>query len=243
MPGVACDGGEYGQAEREAVQGAARRPQHGQRSLTQVCLGSEAVAEHAVGAAARRGRHPLANRSEEDSRIAMRIRTWVEEVRHERVLVELAAEGQLLAGSPAMPDRPERADELLHPRGRVTPRHGEPALDVRPDLRAEAELEPAAGYELDVVCQHGHVHGVTRERDGDTGLQRDGRSRARGERERDKGIVSGLGDAESVVTVGLGGHSGGLDVSRSIGDVGGGVDQHAWPFRRLRRGGPDTVRG
>ena len=85
------------------------------------------------------------------------------------------------------------------------------------------------GDELNVISQYGEVHGVARERHGDPGLHGDGRSRARGQRQRDEGIVPSLGDSKAVVTVGLGG---GFDAKRTIGNVRGGVDQHAGdPFR------------
>jgi hypothetical protein len=96
-------------------------------------------------------------------------RDRVEEVGHQRVLVKGAAEGKPLAGGPAVPDRPDGGDVLFHPGGRLTPRHGEATLDVRPYLGPETEPEPAARDQLDVVGEHGHAHRVPGERHGDRG--------------------------------------------------------------------------
>ena len=76
--------------------------------------------------------------------VPVRVRAGVEERRHQRVLVELAAEVELRARVPAVPDRADREDHLAHPRRGVAPRHREALLDVRLDLRAEPEDEAAA---------------------------------------------------------------------------------------------------
>ncbi len=65
--------------------------------------------------------------------------------------VELAAEAQLGAVVPGVPDGPHGQDELAHPGRRVRPRHREALLDVRLDLAAEAEDEAALGRQLQVV--------------------------------------------------------------------------------------------
>ena len=66
-----------------------------------------------------------------------------EERRHQRVAVELAVELERLPVVPRGPDRVQRQDVLAHTCRRVRPRHREPLLDVRLDLRTESEDEPA----------------------------------------------------------------------------------------------------
>ncbi len=100
---------------------------------------------------------------------AVRVRPGVEERGHQRVPVELAAEVELRAVVPARPDRPDREHELTHALDRVRPRHREPLLDVRLDLRAESEPEAAVRRELEVVRDLRQVHRVARERNRNRG--------------------------------------------------------------------------
>jgi hypothetical protein len=142
------------------------------------------------------------------------------------VFVELAAEREALAARPGVPDRADRPDELLHACRRPPPRHREASLDVRLDLRAEPQLEPAPGDQLEVVGEHRDVHRVAREGHRDRRLQSDplggpGRQRQRGEH-----VMLGLGRAEPGIPVLLGGRRRGLDLERGGRDVGGEVHQH-----------------
>ena len=82
-------------------------------------------------------------RGQVDLRVAERVRPGVEERRHQRVGVEVAAEVELRAVVPAGPDGTDGQDELAHAGRRVRPLHAEPLGDVRLDLRAEAEQEAA----------------------------------------------------------------------------------------------------
>ena len=59
------------------------------------------------------------------------------------------------------------ADVLAHPVDRRAPRHGEAPLDVRLDLGAQAQHEPARRVALEVVGGHGQRHRRAGERDGD----------------------------------------------------------------------------
>jgi hypothetical protein len=147
------------------------------------------VAEHPVGHLAGHLGHALAHGGEEDLGVAGRVRPRVEERRHERVRVEVAAEVELLARVPRRPDRLDRGDELLHPGGRVRPRHGEPLLDVGLDLRAEAEDEAPTGVALEVVTDVGQRHGGAGERHGDAGAELDPLGGPRGEEQREEGVV------------------------------------------------------
>ena len=116
------------------------------------------MGQHAVGHLAGHLGHPLAHRGEEDPRVAVGIRPRVEHRGHQRVAVELAAEGQPAAVGPAGPDGPDGQDEFPHPRGRMRPGHGEPLLDVGLDLGPEPEHEPALRQRLEVVGHHGQIH-------------------------------------------------------------------------------------
>ena len=90
--------------------------QRGHGDLAQVPLGGEAVAQEPVGHLAGHRRHRLAHPGQQHPGCAVRVGPRVEERRHQRVLVELAAELQLGAVVPAAPDRLQRQDELAHPR-------------------------------------------------------------------------------------------------------------------------------
>ena len=71
---------------------------------------------------------------DEDRRLAEGVGAGAERRCHQRVRVELAAEAELLAGLPRVPDRANRLDELAHARGGPRPRHAE-ALRAAPPGR------------------------------------------------------------------------------------------------------------
>src|SRR5262249_27385537 len=96
-----------------------------------------------------------------------------EKRRHQRVRIELAAESEPLAALPGLPDRAQRAHELAHARVGTRPGLAETLLDVRPDLRAEAEDESAARQELEVVGRVRAHHRIAREGDGNCGHELD----------------------------------------------------------------------
>ena len=175
-----------------------------QAHLAQVALGGEAVHQEAVADLARHLGHELAHGGQQDLGVAVRVRPRVEEGRHQGVRVELAAEGERLAGLPRLPDGPDGQNELPHPGRRVRPRHGEALGDVRLDLAAHAEHEAALAQQLQVVGQDGQRHGVAGERDGDARpeLQLLGGGRTDGDGE--EGIVVRLGRPHAVVAALLG---------------------------------------
>ena len=159
----------------------------------EVALGGEAVAEEAVGHLAGDLGHQLADAGEEHLRVAVRVRARVEERRHQRVGVEVAAEVELGAVVPAVPDGADGQDHLAHAGRRVRPRHREALGDVRLDLRAEAEHEAAPGLRLQVVGRVGQRHRVAGEGDGDARAELERVGVLGGEDEREERVVAGLG--------------------------------------------------
>ena len=162
-------------ADAELIAGAARFPQTGvherHRDLPQVALGGEAVHKQPVGDLGGHARHPRPDRGEHHRRRPPRVGVRGEHRRHQRVLIELAAEVQPFAVLPARPDGPQRQVELPHPRGRVGPRHAEAPLDVRLDLRTETEDETARAERVQIICHRGHGHRVACEGHSDGGAQ------------------------------------------------------------------------
>src|SRR5918996_3027586 len=94
---------------------------------------------HLAGHAA----HVLVDAGDVHGDFGMLDRPWIEERRHEVEPVELSLEIQLGPVLPAIPDRPQRQHDLAHARRRRLPLHGEPALVVPFDLRAQAQDEAA----------------------------------------------------------------------------------------------------
>ncbi|MEJ7584616.1 MAG: hypothetical protein WKF43_11150 [Acidimicrobiales bacterium] len=92
------------------------------------------MAEEAVGHLSGHLGHLLAHASQEDGRVAVGVRSWVEERGHERVLVEVADEVEIGVVVPAVPDRPDGEDHLPHPGRGVIPCHAESAHNVWLDL-------------------------------------------------------------------------------------------------------------
>ena len=86
-----------------------------------------------------------------------------EERRHQRVAVDLAFELQRRAVLPRRPDRADREHHLAHARRRARPRHREPLLDVRLDLRSETEDGPPGRERLEVPADVREVHRAARE--------------------------------------------------------------------------------
>lgn len=171
-----------------------RRP----HDLAHEGLGLQRVDQDSVGDLPRDLEHPLANRRQPDRRRPVALWTGPERRRHQRVGRELAAEVEWPARVPCRPDRPQAEHVLAHPRGRPRPRRAEPALDVRTDLGAEAEHEPAAGQTLEVPARVGGLHHAPRERDRDPGAEADARRRPRRERQRQERVVVGLGREHAV---------------------------------------------
>ena len=69
------------------------------------------------------------------------------------ISIELyAAEVERLLLVPARPDGADGEDQLAHAGRGMVPRHREPLGDVRLDLAAEAEDEPALRERLEVVA-------------------------------------------------------------------------------------------
>ncbi len=97
----------------------------------------------------------------------MGIRARVEKGRHQCVRVEVALEVERGPGSPGVPDRADREDELTHARGRFRPLHRVTALDVGLDLGAETEREAPPRERLYVVCLQRDRHRVTSKGDDD----------------------------------------------------------------------------
>ncbi len=71
---------------------------------------------------------------------------------------------------------------------RLAPGRAEALLDVRPDLRAEAEAEATLGQQLEVVGGVRQVHRAAGERDGDVGHEVE-RAHRRGRDEREEEVV------------------------------------------------------
>jgi hypothetical protein len=143
--------------------------------------------------------HLLADGGEEHLGRTERIGAGIEERRHQRVGVEVAAEVELGAVVPAVPDGAHGEDELAHASGGVGPRHAEALLDVGLDLAAEAEHEPTLGRELQVVADLGQHHGAARERDRDARAQLDALGLHSREEEREERVVGRLGRPHPVV--------------------------------------------
>ena len=160
--------------------------------------------QEAVADLARDLGHELAHGGQQDLGVAVRVRPGVEEGRHQGVRVELAPEGERLAGLPRLPDRPDGQNELPHPGRRVRPRHGEALGDVRLDLAAHAEHEAALAQQLQVVGQDGECHGIASERDGDAGPELQLLGGGRADRNGEEGIVVRLGRPHAVVPALLG---------------------------------------
>ena len=127
------------------------------------------------------------------------IRAGAEERRHQRVRVEVAAEVELGAVVPRRPDRAHREDVLAHACRRVRPRHREPPLDVRLDLRPEAEEEPALRVPLQVVGGVRREHRRARERDRDAGAELDALGVLGRDHERQERVARRLGRDQPVV--------------------------------------------
>jgi hypothetical protein len=201
--------------------------------LAHPALGGEAVAQEAVGDFARHPRHGVAHPGEQDLRRAVAVRPGREHRGHERVLVVLALKAQLLARLPASPGGPHGQHELAHLGDRAAPGHREPAGDVRPDLRAEAEHEPAAGQPLQVMgrVREGHRGAGERDRDGRAEVDAPRGVRREGQRqERVAGDLAGERPGVARVLGGPGVLRGGLEVAE------GGVNQHRAPqFRAPAR--------
>src|SRR3954467_2501398 len=101
------------------------------------------------------------------------------------------------------PDVTERGDVLLDALPRLVVGHGEARLDVRPYLRAEAEVEPATRRALDGPRVHRGDHRASREGDRDAGAEAQARRRGRRDGKREERIDLRLGDPQPVIAVAL----------------------------------------
>ena len=154
---------------------------------------------------------------------AVGARAGIEERRHQRVPVELAAEVERRALVPGRPDRPDREHELAHALDRLRPRHREPLLDVRLDLRAEPETEASVRRELQVVRGLRERHRVARERDRDRGRELHPLGVLGREQQREERIVLTFEAEDPVVSRGFDRGRGGGDRAE-VGDRQCGVD-------------------
>jgi len=107
--------------------------------------------------------------------------------------VEVAAESQLRAAVPTVPDGLHGTHELAHPCGRLRPLHREALGDVRSDLSAEPHDEAAVAVALQVVANLGEDHGVTGEGHGDRCTQLEALGVLGGDDVRQKGVMTRLG--------------------------------------------------
>src|SRR5216117_4499698 len=99
---------------------------------------------------------------------------------------------------PAVPDGPQRQDDLAQPRPRRLELHREAALVVALDLRTEAEAEAAVGRLLEVPRDVGGDHRAAWERDRDGGAELETSGRGGGDGQRQERIVLGLGRPQAV---------------------------------------------
>jgi hypothetical protein len=157
------------------------------------------VNDDAVRDLARDLGHLLAHCREEHLRRPVRIRTWRKERRHQGVPVELAFELQGRSVVPGLPDGAQGQDVFAHATGGMRPRHRKSLLDMRLDLTAEAEDEPAVRHELQIVGRVSQHHRRACERHRDAGAELDAVRVLGGERERKECVVAGLRGEEAVV--------------------------------------------
>ena len=163
----------------------------GHRHLVQEALVAERHDQQAVGVLGGRAGQPRAERTDVDRRRAVGVLAGAECRRHQRVPVVLAAEVEPLARLPGIEDRPQRRDQLGHPRHRLVELRAEPLLDLRADLRAQAERKPALAEQLEVDRLMGEMNRVAGKRNCDVGHQiktADGRR----QRERGEDVVGSL---------------------------------------------------
>src|SRR5262249_37865725 len=135
----------------------------GDQALAQKASGMERMHVEAVAELAGEPRDVGIHAGDEDRHFWMFDRARAEEGRHQRVLVEFALEIELRAVLPAIPDRPQREDDLAEPLPRGFPFYAEAPLVVAFHLRAEAEDEAAARICLEVPSGVGEHHGAPRE--------------------------------------------------------------------------------
>ncbi len=166
-------------------------PHGGHRHLVQEPLVAERHDQQAVGVLGGRAGQPRTQRADIDRRRPVRVLTGAEGRRHQRVAVVLAAEVEPLAGGPGLEDRPQRRDQLGHPGHRLVELRAEPLLDLRADLRAKPEREPAFAEQLVIDRLVGEMNRVARKRDCDVGHQVEATD-GRRQRERREHVVGPL---------------------------------------------------
>ena len=138
-------------------------------------LGGERVpAEHwvdveAVGNLTGRTAHARIHPGEVDRDIRVIDGTRVEERVDQLETVELAFVVRARAVLKRVPNRAHAADVVGHARGRVIEGHGETALDVRPYLRTQPQVQAAAGIALQVPGGLRHREWRARESHRDVG--------------------------------------------------------------------------
>ena len=89
--------------------------------------------------------------------------------KEKRDLLAQMAEIQSLAGVPGGEDRPQRTDHLLHPGDRAVELGAVALLDLRADLRAQAQDESPLGQQLQIVGLMSELNRVAGECDRDVG--------------------------------------------------------------------------
>ncbi len=199
--------------------------QAGEDHVFHVTAGAEPVQADAVGEFAGQAQGMLADRGEGDRHHFLARRGRHEIGRHQGEGVVLAAEVEFLARLPVGPDRTQGLDVFAQARGRRGPGHAEAAFVVRPDLRADAQHEAAAGGVLQVPAGVGDDHRAAREGDGDRGAQLDPIGVHRGDGMGKERVVLVLHRQQPVIA-GLFGGDGGSGGGPQVGLRQGVQDPH-----------------
>ena len=140
-------GHDHRSGDRDAPPAGRHR---GQDDVGQVRPRVHRMHDQPIGHLAGQAGHAGADAGQVDRDLRVVDRSGVEERRHQRQPIVLAAKRRAGAGLPGLPRGVQDGDVLAHPCHRpVRPRHPEAPLDVRAHLRSEAEDEAAAGQ----VCQ------------------------------------------------------------------------------------------
>ena len=178
-----------------------------QGDFAEVALGRESVADEPVADLTGHFRHQLTDTGEEDLRHAEPSQLGSlrrEERGHQRMRVEVAAEGQRRAVLPRVPDGPDGQDHLPHAGRRVAPLHAEPLGDVRFDLTAETEHETTLGERLQVPAGVGQRHRVAGERHRDRRAELDRLGVLGTDQQREERVVRRLRGPHAAVPGGFG---------------------------------------
>lgn len=190
----------------------------GHRVVLQEPLRTERHHQQAVGMFSSGSSQLRAKRADIDRRWAVGVRTGVEGRRHQCVPIVVAPKVQPatgITGVPGRKDRAQRGNQLGHAGHRIVELRPEPLLDLRADLSAKSEDEPATGKQLVVVGLMRQMYRVAGKRDGHIRHQVQAAHRS-GQCERSEYVVRSL----------EGGYAAGAgiaQVSSAFGRVGGAV--------------------